>query len=63
MSKQGAIDDGAFYLALLRHPHDAWRARHQWIYTALRNHLAAQLGLTCNEVQDMFEWLAANPPE
>ena len=47
------------YIALLKHPHDAWRAQHQNIYNELLMRVAYQEGMTLEDAQNHFEGLAA----
>ncbi len=43
------------YRALLSHPMDLWRAKHQWLYAAVRDAVAEESGLTAEEVQNTYE--------
>lgn len=43
------------YLALLRHPHDKWRAENQALYAAVRDSIASREGVDSQTVQDRFE--------
>lgn len=45
----------AVYMALLRHPHDKWRAENQALYAALRDSIASREGADSQSVQDWFE--------
>lgn len=47
------------YLALLKHPLDAWRAENQRLYCDVRNELADCLGVSAEEVQETYEDMAA----
>lgn len=46
---------GAIYLALLEHPHDAWRTTHQWVLCDLRDIIAEASGSSAEAVQTSFE--------
>lgn len=48
----------ATYLALLRHPHDAWRIENQGTLSDLRNVIATATGRDEQDVQDDFEFRA-----
>jgi hypothetical protein len=49
------------YIALLRHPHDLWRVKNQWLYCECRAYLAAATGRSEEETQELFEaWVAEN---
>ena len=43
------------YSALIRHPHDKWRAENQTLYAAVRDMIASQVGIDSQSVQDWFE--------
>jgi len=47
-----------FYLDLLALPHDAWRAKHQGLYTLMVNQLAIELESDPETVQNIFERMA-----
>lgn len=46
---------GAIYLALLEHPHDAWRTTHQWVLCDLRDIIAEASGSSAEAIQTSFE--------
>jgi hypothetical protein len=48
----------AAYVALCRHPHDAWRAQNQTLYGYLRDHIANRLGQPAEIVQAAAEAIA-----
>jgi hypothetical protein len=50
----------SIYRALLRHPHDKWRAENQWVYCWVRDEIAARARLPEDEVQNHFEAEAAD---
>jgi hypothetical protein len=45
----------AVYVALLRHPHDKWRAENQSVYAEIVDALARATGQPPYNVQTMFE--------
>ena len=47
------------YIALLRHPHDAWRAQNQAIYCIVRDRVALERGKSSEAIQFHFEKLVA----
>ena len=47
------------YMALLSHPHDAWRATNQMVYAIVRDAIATSRKMSSESVQNLFEDRAA----
>jgi hypothetical protein len=58
--KLSALEE--IYRVLLQHPHDAWRARHQWLYCEIRDDIARRTKRSSEEVQTAFEAAASSRP-